>query len=102
MAQAFFEHAQHALLVASFGVDHPVRVQPGASHGWREQVPLTQAPEHRPRHTGENAGHKQHRRGAVDRALAASGHLVQRSELKPSARQTRVQRRHAKGQHGGL
>ena len=97
MAQSFLEAGEHRLLVAGLDVDHPGRRQAGLGKRGREQILAGDAPEHLAFGARGDAGGEQRRRRAVDRAVAAARHLVQRAEGKPAAGQHRVDLFHAEG-----
>ena len=80
MPQSFLETGQHRLLIGRLDIDHPVGRQPGLSERRREEVLAGDAPQHlAPCPRGNSCG-KQRRRRAVDRAIAAAGHLMQGAE----------------------
>ena len=80
MPQSFLETGQHRFLIRRLDIDHPVGQQPGLSEGRREEILPCDAPEHlAPRSRGNPRG-KQRRRCAIDRAIAAAGHLMQGGE----------------------
>ena len=84
--QSFLEAGQDRLLIGRLDIDHPVGRQPGLSEGRREEVLAGDAPQHlAPRPRGNSRG-KQRRRRAVDRAIAAAGHLMQSAERQPRPR----------------
>jgi hypothetical protein len=87
VAQAFFETSQHRLLVSRFDIDQPVRREPGQSERWSEQVLVRDALQHAPPDPCRDPCGEECSGSAVDRAVAAAGHFVQRSERQSAFRQ---------------
>ena len=90
---------EHRLLVAGLDMDHPIGMQPGLAQGRREQVGPGHAPEDRAGGTGDDPGREQRRCRTVDRAIGATGHLVQGAKRQPAVRQAGVDGRHPERQH---
>lgn len=86
MAQALLKAGEDGLLVAAFEIDDSVGFQPGLREGRCKQISAGDAPEHFPARAGGNSRDKEGRRGAVNRAVAATTHLMQRTMRKPAAR----------------
>ena len=92
MAQPLFHAEQYRLLVAGFGEDDAIGMQPDAGERRREQVTSTQAPQDGAVDAGEHAGDEQRGRRAVDGAESTAGDLVQRAEDQPALRQAVIDR----------
>jgi hypothetical protein len=80
--KAFFETGEDRFLVSWFDIDHPIRCKPGQRERWSERIQAGHAPHHaatRPRRDprGEECGGS-----AVDCAVSAACHFVQRSECR--------------------
>ena len=86
MAQLLFEAEEHRPLVAGFGENHAIGMQPSAGERWREQVAGTEAPQHGAVDAGQHAGNDQRGSGSVDSAGPAAGHPVQRARSQPALR----------------
>ena len=99
MAQSFLKTGQHRLLVLGLRVNHTIRRQTGLGEGRGEQILPDHAPQHRPLAARGNASGKQSGGGAVNRAIAATSHFVQRPQRQTAARQARVNRRQIERQH---
>ncbi len=78
MPQPFLETGQQGLLIAGFDIDHPVRRQPGGGKAGGEQIRIAQAPQDLPAQPRHDAGGEQAGHGAIQRAIAGAGHLMQR------------------------
>jgi hypothetical protein len=98
LAQPFLAAGEHRFLVLRLDIDHPVRLEPGRGEGRREQVRPGQAPQHPPPGPRRDPGGEKGRRRAVDRPVAAAGHLVQRPERQPAVRQPVIDLWHAERQ----
>jgi len=98
MAQSFLATGQHRLLVLRLHVNDTVRRQTGLGEGRGEQILPDQAPQHRPLAARGNPGGEQGGSSAVNRAIAAASHFMQRPQREAAARQTRVNRRQTERQ----
>jgi hypothetical protein len=87
MPQSFLETSQYRLLVSRFDINHPVRRKPGQSECRREQILSGDAPQHAPPRPCRDPCGKERSRSAVDRAVSAPGHFVQRPEHQSAFRQ---------------
>ena len=67
--------------------------------GRGEQILPGETPEHPATQPRSDSRRKERRGRAVDRAMAAAGHLMQSAERQPAARQMPVDRPDAEGQH---
>ena len=74
-------------------------MQPGLAQGRREQVGPGHAPEHHAVGAGDDPGREQRRCRTVDRAIGATGHLMQGTERQPAVRQACIDGRHPERQH---
>ena len=99
MAQALLATGQHRLLVLRLCVNDTVRRQTGLGKGRGEQILPDHAPQHRPLAARGNPGCEQGGCGAINRAVAAASHLMQRPQRETAARQMRVNRRQTEWQH---
>lgn len=99
MAQPFLETRQGRLLITGLDIDHSVRRQPGRLKSRGKQILITHAPEDLPHGPCQDAGRKQSRGSAVQRAVAGPGHLMQGAEGQAAAGQARIHLRHAEGQN---
>ena len=90
MAQTFFHAEQYRPLVASFGEDDAIGMQPDAGERRREQVAGTQTPQDGAVEAGQYAGDEERGRRGMNSAEAAAGNLVQRAEDQPALRQAGV------------
>lgn len=101
MAQAFLHAGKHRLLVAHLGIDHPVGMQTRLGQRRGEEIAARHAPEHLSRCPRGNAGSKQCCGRAMDRAIAAARHLVQRPQSEAAARNPAVNRLDPERQNTG-
>ena len=85
MPDTFLEAGQHGFLVAGIDIDDPVWTETDLSQSRREQVLPGDAPENFALGPRGDAGREQGGRGAIDRGVAAAGHLMQRPERQTSA-----------------
>lgn len=83
MTQTFLETGQNPCIVAGLDIDDAVGRQSRLGQGRGKQVGSRHAPQHLPWRPGGYPGGEQGRRGAVDRALTAACHFVQRPQGKP-------------------
>lgn len=98
MPKALLETGHDRGLVAGLDKDHPTGRQTGLGERWREQILPRDAPQDTPARPGGDSGGPQGGRGAVDRAIGAARHLMQRAERQPSSRQHLVEFGDAEGQ----
>ena len=87
------------LLIARLDIDHAIGHEPGLREGRGEQVLPGETPEHPATQPRSNSRRKERRGGAVDRAMAAAGHLMQRAERQSPTREMLVDRLDAEGQY---
>ena len=87
MPQPFLETGQHRLLVAGLDIDHAVGREAGLGERRREEVLPGDAPQNLARGARGDPGGEQRRGRAIDRAVAAAGHLMQRAERQSASRQ---------------
>ncbi len=90
MPQSFLKTCQHRLLVSRFDIDDPVRREPDRSECRREQILAGHAPQHATPGPRGNPGGKECSGSAVDRAVTAASHFVQRPERQSAFRQTLI------------
>src|ERR1700730_3669481 len=74
--QTLLETDEHSLFVSRFDIDQAIGREPGLREGRGEQVRARDAPQHLPPSARGNSHRKKRRGGAVDRAVAAAGHLM--------------------------
>jgi len=99
MPQTLLKTGKHSLFVPRFDIDHAIGDEPGLGEGRGEEVLPNDAPQ-RPAAGPSGDSRRKERRGrAVDRALAAAGHLMQSAERQSASRQMPVDRLDAEGQH---
>jgi hypothetical protein len=84
MPQPFFHAGEHGLVVAGLEIDHPVRSEAGLCQGRREQVGARDAPQHLAARAGGDPAGEQRGCGAIDRAVATTGDLVQGTQRQPA------------------
>lgn len=99
MTQPLLETGQSFLLVSGFDIDHPVRRKPGRFKTRCEQVLIAHTPEDLPLGARHDARGKRSRGGAIQRAIADAGDLMQRSKRQPPTGQPRVHRRQPERQN---
>ena len=80
VAQAFLETGQQRLVVTGFDIHDTAGKQTGLGQGRGEQILSCHAPQHLAFSAGCDSGGEQCGRRAVDRAVAATRHLMQRAE----------------------
>ena len=78
--QTLLETDEDRLLIARLDIDHAIGDEPGLREGRGEQILPGDAPEHLAPQPRSDSGRKECRGGAVDRAIAATGHLMQSAE----------------------
>ncbi len=83
------ETGEYGLVVAGLDIDDAVRRQTGLRQRRREQIWPRHAPQHLSPHPGSDAGGKQRSRRAMNGAVAATRHLMQRAERQPASGSTR-------------
>ncbi|MDB5548414.1 MAG: hypothetical protein JWP21_1861 [Tardiphaga sp.] len=77
MSEPLLEAGQHRLLVAALDEDHAGCRQAGLRNGRREQISTGEAPQNLAFGPTGDPSCEQGRSGTMDRAVAATGHLVQ-------------------------
>src|SRR6185312_3613710 len=90
MAQAFFEAREDGGVRPSFGIDHPVGVEPDLGKRGGEQIPAVETPKDGAVGTGQDAGRELSGGSAVQGAVAAPCNLMEGPKCQPTARQTVV------------
>src|SRR5205807_8955855 len=100
--QAFLETDEDRLLAARLDIDHAIGHEPSLREGRGEQILPGETPEHPATQPCSDSRRKERRGGAVDRAMAAAGHLMQRAKRQSASRQMPVDRLDAEGQHQSL
>ena len=71
--------------VARLDIDHAIGHEPGLREGWGEQILPCDTPEHLTMQPRRDSRHKERRGRAVDRAMAAAGHLMQRAKCQSAS-----------------
>ena len=99
MTQPLLETGQSFLLVSGFDIDDPVRRKPGRFETRCEQILIAHTPEDLPLGARHDARCKRGRRGPIQRAIAGTGDLMQRSQRQPPTGQPRVDRRQPERQN---
>jgi hypothetical protein len=100
VAQALLDQQGQRLLVRRLGVDDPVWVQADLGERRGEQVRRPEAPEHRPRHPGQDSRDEQRgRRGVDDAQVPALGHLMHGPQRQPAAWQPIIDLSEPERQH---
>jgi hypothetical protein len=99
MSQPFLEARQRRLLITGFDIGHPIRRQPRCFQPRRKQILISHAPQDLALGARHDAGRKQSRGSAVQRAIAGAGDLVQGAKGETTARQARVHLRQPEGQN---
>jgi hypothetical protein len=97
--QAFLETDEERLLIARLDIDHAVGHEPGLREGRGEQILPNETPEHPATQPRGDSRRKERRGRAVDRAIAAARHLMQRAERQSASRQMPADRLETEGQH---
>jgi hypothetical protein len=87
------------LFVARLDIDHAIGHEPGLREGRGEQILPCDTPEHLTMQPRRDSCHKERRSRAVDRAMAAAGHLMQSAKCQSASRKMPVDRLDAEGQH---
>src|SRR5580704_12803195 len=97
--QAFLETDEDRRLIARLDIDHAIGHEPGLREGRGEQILPGDTPEHLATRARGNSRREESRGGAVDRAISAAGHLMQRAERQAASREMPVDRLETEGQH---
>ena len=97
--QTLLETDENRLFVSRLDIDHAVGHEPGLHESRGEEVLPGDAPQHKAAGPGGDSRRKERRGGAVDRAMAAAGHLMQSAERQSASRQMPVDLLDAEGQH---
>src|SRR5258707_4005454 len=100
MPQSLLEACEHRWLVTRFQVEDTFGQETGLRDGGREEVLACDTPQDLASRARGNSRGEQCRRRAVDRAIAAAGHLVQGAERQSTLRQMLIDRLNAERQHG--
>jgi len=87
MPQPFLHAGEDGLVVARLEIDHPVRSEASLCQRRGEQVGAGEAPQHLAACAGGDPTGKQRCGSAIDRAVPAARHLMQRPESEAAARQ---------------
>ena len=88
MTHAFLHHRQHLFVIAAFGVEQAIRLQPDPGKRRREEIATGERPEHlppAPGETGGGGGEEQGRGGIVVGAGAAAAASCSASASPPPA-----------------
>ncbi len=99
MPDPVFHQRQQLGIVARFGIEHAVGIEPRLVKSRREQVAPAHDPQHRPLGAGDDGGDEQGRGRIVPPAGALAPHFVQRAQPEARIRQLPVDVLHAEGQH---
>ncbi len=99
MPQTFLETDEDRLFVARLDIDHAIGHEPSLREGRGEQILPCDTPEHLTMQPRRDSRHKERSSRAVDRAMAAAGHLMQSAKCQSASRQMPVDRLDAEGQH---
>lgn len=91
MPQALLHAGEHDLVVPGLDIDHAVGRQPRLRDCRSEEVRPRNAPEDLAFGAGGDAGAEERGRGAIDCAVTAAGHLMQRATREATAGESRVQ-----------
>ena len=78
--QAFLETGQQRLVVTGFDIDDAAGKQAGLGQGRGKEILSCHAPQHLAFGAGCNSGGEQCGGRAIDRAVAATRHFMQRAE----------------------
>jgi hypothetical protein len=97
--QTLLETDENRLFVSRLDIDHAAGHEPGLRESRGEEVLPRDAPQHKAAGPGGDSRRKERRGGAVDRAMAAAGHLMQSAERQSASWQMPVDRLDAEGQH---
>lgn len=90
MPKSLLETCKDRFLVAGLDVNHPVGPQPDLRDRWCKEIRSGHAPEHLSACSSSDSSREQRRCRAIDRSIAASGHLMQASNSQSSSRQNPV------------
>jgi hypothetical protein len=96
--QAFLEAGEQGFVVASFDVDHAVRMKADLSDCRRKQILARHAPQHLALRPGRNSRCKKLCGSAIDRTIAAAGNLMERAHHQATSRQVAIKLGNAKRQ----
>ncbi len=99
MPQTFLETDEDRLFVSRLDIDNSIGHEPGLCEGRGEQILPCDTPEHLATQARRDSRHEERRGRAVDRAMAAAGHLMQRAKCQSASRKMPVDRLDAEGQH---
>lgn len=97
MPQTLFEASENRLVIASLDIDDPVRRQTGLGEGGGEEVGPRDAPEDFAAGPCRDPSGEEDSRRAVDGAVAATRHLMQRTAGEPPVGKPGVDSGHSKG-----
>ena len=86
-------------LVARLDIDYAIGHEPGLREGRGEEVRPREAPQNLSPRAGRDTRRKERRGGAMDRAIAAARHLMQRAERQSASGEMPVELFNAEGQH---
>ena len=86
MTQALLETSQQRLVVAGLDVDDATGKQAGLRKGGSKEILPRHAPQHLARCARRDSGSEERCRRAIDRAVAAARHFMQRAEGQSSTR----------------
>ena len=97
--QAFLEADEDRRLIARLDIDHAIGHEPGLREGRGEQILPGETPEHLAARARRNSRREESRGRAVDCAMAAARHLMQRAKRQSASREMPVDRLETEGQH---
>jgi hypothetical protein len=102
MPQSLFKAYENRLLVTRVYVNDTIGQQTGLGDGGREEVVARDTPQDLALCARSDPRGEQRRRRTVNRAIAATGHLVQRTKRQSAFRQMLVNRANAERQNGPM
>lgn len=90
MPKAFLETGEHRGFVTGLDIDNTAGEQARLRQGGSEKILPGDAPQHFAFGARSNAGRKEGGRGAINRAITATGNLMQGTKRQPASRQDLV------------
>jgi hypothetical protein len=102
MPQSLFKAYEKRLLVTRVYVNDTIGQQTGLGDGGREEVVARDTPQDLAARARSDPRGEQRSRRTVNRAIAATGHLVQRAKRQSAFRQMVVNRVNAERQYGAM
>jgi len=101
MAQPFLKTGQDGFIVCRLDIDDAVGRQPHLGDGRGKQILPYHAPQNLALGPGRDARREQSRGGAINRAIAAAGHFMQRAHCQTAAWKTQIYLRQPERQNFG-